>query len=146
HSTIPITHGGTPHGQLLGILTGRDFRPHRADLTTPVHTGMTPFKKMVVGKEGMSLSDVNDTICDRQLNCLPSINDAQHLVYLVFRKDYDAHREHPLELVDKEKRLVVGAGLDSRDHMKRVPALLEAGADIFCIDSSDGFSEWQYDA
>ncbi len=146
HSTIPITGDGSARGKLLGILTGRDFRPHKADLNTPISQVMTPFAKMVVGREGMSLSDANDMIWDHKLNCLPIIDDQQKLVYLVFRKDYDAHREHPFELVDEKKRLMVGAGLNSRDHMDRVPALLEAGADIFCLDSSDGFSEWQYDA
>ena len=73
----------------------------------------------------------------------PIIDDKQKLCYLVFRKDYDSHKENPDELLDKNKRLVVGAGINTRDYKERVAALTKAGADILCIDSSDGFSEWQ---
>ncbi len=145
HSTIPITHDGTPNGRLMGILTDRDFRPHKTSPDTPVSALMTPFEKLVYGREGITLSEANELIWDHKLNCLPIINDRQELVYLVFRKDYDQHREHPLELVDGHKRLIVGAGINTRDYKERVPALLEAGADVLCIDSSDGFTEWQWD-
>ncbi len=145
HSTIPITEDGSPRGKLLGILTGRDFRPHKTDLSTPIREVMTPFDKLVYGREGQTLSEANDMIWKHKLNCLPIVDDAGHLRYLVFRKDYDQHKENPNELVDQEKRLMVGAGINTRDYEERVPALVEAGADILCVDSSDGFSEWQRD-
>jgi len=106
---------------------------------------MTPFEELIYGKEGMSLSEANDMIWDHKLNCLPIIDSNQNLCYLVFRKDYDSHKENPDELLDEDKRLIVGAGINSRDHVERVPALIEAGADVLCIDSSDGYSEWQKD-
>ena len=65
------------------------------------------------------------------------------LRYFVFRKDYAEHKEHPLALQDAQKRYLVGAGINSRDYHKRIPALVEAGADILCIDSSEGYSVWQ---
>jgi IMP dehydrogenase len=145
HSTIPITDDGGPRGRLLGILTGRDFRPHKCDLNAPVSEVMTPFDRLVYAREGQTLSDANEMIWEHKLNCLPVIDDAQRLVHLVFRKDYDQHKQNPDEVVDAEKRLVVGAGINSRDHKERVPALVEAGADVLCLDSSDGFSEWQYE-
>jgi IMP dehydrogenase len=145
HSTIPITDDGSAKGKLLGILTGRDFRPHKCDPCMPVSEVMTPFDRLVYAKEGQSLSEANDMIWDHKLNCLPVIDSEQRLVYLVFRKDYDQHKQNPDEIVDAEKRLVVGAGLNTRDYKERVPTLVEAGADVLCIDSSDGFSEWQYD-
>lgn len=104
---------------------------------------MTPFEKMVCGKEGMSLSECNDLIWDHKLNQLPIVNDQQHLVAFVFRKDYDSHKENPNELLDQDKRYIVGAGINTRDYEERVPALVEAGVDVLCIDSSEGFSEWQ---
>ena len=61
----------------------------------------------------------------------------------MFRKDYDAHKENPLELLDAKKRYLVGAGINTRDYEARVPALVDAGADVLCIDSSEGYSEWQ---
>lgn len=46
-------------------------------------------------------------------------------------------------MLDAEKRFIVGAGINSRDYEQRVPLLVNAGADVLCIDSSEGFSEWQ---
>ncbi len=67
----------------------------------------------------------------------------RNLHYFVFRKDYDTHKEYPDELLDEHKRYVVGAGVNTRDYAERIPALVEAGADVLCIDSSEGYSEWQ---
>lgn len=143
HSTVAITEDGTGEGKLLGIVTGRDFRVSRMSLDTPVKDFMTPFEKLVWAKEGTTLKEANDIIWDHKLNSLPIINEAGQLCYFVFRKDYDTHKQNPNELLDSSKRYVVGAGINTRDYAERVPALLEAGADVLCIDSSEGFSEWQ---
>ncbi len=143
HSTMAVTGDGTPNGKLIGIVTSRDYRVSRMDPNTKVSEFMTPFEKMVCGKEGMSLSECNDLIWDHKLNQLPIVNDQQHLVAFVFRKDYDSHKENPNELLDQDKRYIVGAGINTRDYEERVPALVEAGVDVLCIDSSEGFSEWQ---
>ncbi len=143
HSTVAVTDDGTADGKLLGIVTGRDFRVSRMDPATPVSDFMTPFDKLIVAKEGTSLKEANDIIWDNKLNSLPIINDEGKLCYMVFRKDYDTHKQNPNELLDASKRYVVGAGINTRDYAERVPALVEAGADVLCIDSSEGFSEWQ---
>lgn len=143
HSTMAVTEDGTANGKLIGIVTSRDYRVSRMDPNTKVSEFMTPFEKMVCGKEGMSLSECNDLIWDHKLNQLPIVDENQHLVAFVFRKDYDSHKENPNELLDKDKRYIVGAGINTRDYEERVPALVEAGADVLCIDSSEGFSEWQ---
>lgn len=145
HSTVAITEDGSPSGKLLGMVTSRDYRLSRTEGSTLVKDFMTPFEHLIYGKEGMTLSEANDMIWDHKLNCLPIIDSKQNLCYLVFRKDYDSHKENPEELLDADKRLIVGAGINSRDHVERVPALIEAGADVLCIDSSDGYSEWQRD-
>ena len=143
HSTVAVTEDGTAEGKLLGIVTGRDYRVSRMDPATKVREFMTPFDKLVVAKEGTTLKEANDIIWDHKLNSLPIINDEQKLCYFVFRKDYDTHKQNPNELLDAHKRYVVGAGINTRDYAERVPALIEAGADVLCIDSSEGFSEWQ---
>lgn len=143
HSTIAVTHDGSPTGKLLGIVTSRDYRVSRCSLDTRVEEFMTPFSSLIYGKEGLTLKEANDMIWDHKLNCLPIVGNNQNLLYMVFRKDYDSHKENPNELLDRNKRLVVGAGINTRDYRERVPALLEAGADILCIDSSDGYTEWQ---
>ncbi len=143
HSTVAVTSDGTSEGKLLGIVTGRDYRVSRMSPDTPVSAFMTPFEKLVVAKEGTSLKEANDIIWDNKLNSLPIVNDEGKLCYFVFRKDYDTHKQNPNELLDQSKRYVVGAGINTRDYAERVPALVEAGADVLCIDSSEGFSEWQ---
>lgn len=143
HSTVPITEDGSPTGKLLGIVTSRDYRVSRDPLDKPVKDFMTPFSSLIYGKSGITLSDANNLIWDHKLNCLPIVNERQHLEYLVFRKDYDGHKENPLENLDSNKSYIVGAGINTKDFKERVPALVDAGADVLVIDSSDGFSEWQ---
>ena len=143
HSTIAVTEDGLPGGKLLGIVTSRDYRPSRMAPETPVRSFMTPMEKLVFAYEGISLSEANDMIWEHKLNALPIISREGNMVAFVFRKDYDSHKENPLELLDAQKRFVVGAGVNTRDYEDRVPALLEAGADVLCLDSSEGFSEWQ---
>jgi IMP dehydrogenase len=145
HSTVAVTEDGSPTGLLRGIITSRDYRLGHTPMDTRVKELMTPFESIHGARVGVSLQEANNLIWKHKLNCLPITDDRQHLAYLVFRKDHDAHQEHRLENVDAEKRLLVGAGINSRDFAERVPALMEAGADVLCIDSSDGYSEWQRD-
>ena len=143
HSTVAVTDDGTAEGKLLGIVTSRDYRVSRMDPSTKVAEFMTPFESLICAKEGITLKEANNIIWDHKLNSLPVIDENQRLLYMVFRKDYDSHKENPLELLDASKRYVVGAGINTRDYEERIPALVEAGADVLCIDSSEGFSEWQ---
>lgn len=143
HSTVAVTSDGTANGQFLGIVTSRDYRVSRMDPSIKVKEFMTPKDKVVSAPEGTTLKEANDIIWANKLNTLPIINKDGTLACFVFRKDYSAHKENPLELLDSQKRYIVGAGINTRDFKERVPALLEAGADVLCIDSSEGFSEWQ---
>ncbi len=143
HSTVAITDNGSATGKLLGLVTSRDYRVSRMEPSTPIHTFMKPFSELIYGTEGITLSEANNMLWDHKINVLPIIDKEQQLRYFVFRKDYDSHKENPLELLDASKRYIVGAGINTRDYEERIPALLEAGADVLCIDSSEGFSEWQ---
>lgn len=143
HSTMAVTDDGTGNGKLLGIVTSRDYRISRTPLNAKVKSFMTPLEKLITAKDGISLSEANDIIWDHKLNTLPIVDKKGNLKSLVFRKDYDNHKDHPNELLDENKRYIVGAGINSRDYKERVPALVKAGADILCIDSSEGFSDWQ---
>lgn len=143
HSTIAITDDGTSSGKLLGIVTTRDYRVSRMSLDTKVKEFMTKFQDLVCAPDTTTLKEANDIIWEHKLNSLPLIDKNQRLRYMVFRKDYSSHKENANELLDSSKRYVVGAGINTRDYAERVPALVEAGADVLCIDSSEGFSEWQ---
>ncbi|MBO4573192.1 MAG: IMP dehydrogenase [Clostridia bacterium] len=143
HSTVAVTEDGTCGGKLVGIVTSRDYRVSRMPLDKPVYEFMTPFEKLVYAKVGITLKEANDVIWEHKLNSLPIIDENGRLDSFVFRKDYESHKENPNELLDEDKRYVVGAGINTRDYAERVPALVAAGADVLCIDSSEGFSEWQ---
>ena len=143
HSTVAITHDGTSHGKLLGIVASRDYRLSRMGRDLKVTEFMTPLDKLVTAPATTNLHDCNDIIWDNKINTLPLVDDDGNLQYIVFRKDYDSHKENVNELLDANKSYIVGAGINTRDYAERVPALIEAGADVICIDSSEGFSEWQ---
>lgn len=143
HSTIAVTDDGQPNGKLLGVVTGRDFRVSRMSPDIKVKDFMTPRAKLITAPVTTTLKEANDIIWDNKLNSLPLVDENDHLAYFVFRKDYDQHKENPLELLDKHKRYMVGAGINTLDYERRVPALIEAGADVLCIDSSEGHTCWQ---
>ena len=143
HSTMAVTDDGTANGRLLGMVTSKDYRVSRTDLNTPVSEFMTDLEHLIVAKEGISLSAANDLIWDHKINALPIVTDDNRLLAFVFRKDYESHKSQPNELLDDQKRYIVGAGINTRDFETRIPALVEAGVDVLCIDSSEGFTEWQ---
>ena len=142
-STVAVTENAKPNGRLLGIVTSRDYRISRMSPEETVGSFMTPREKLVTAPAGTTLREANDIIWEHKLNALPIVDDEDHLLYFVFRKDYAEHKEHPLALQDAQKRYLVGAGVNSRDFAERIPALVEAGADVLCIDSSEGYSVWQ---
>ncbi len=143
HNTMAVTEDGTPNGKLLGIVTGRDYRVSRMEPDLKVESFMTPLEKLIVAPETTTLKEANDIIWEHKLNSLPIVDKEGRLMYLVFRKDYSQHKENPHEVLDANKRYVVGAGINTLDYEKRVPALIEAGADVLCIDSSEGYTCWQ---
>ena len=142
-STIAITEDGTAHGKLLGIVTSRDYRVSRMETTAKVADFMTPRAKLVTAPKETTLKQANDIIWDHKLNSLPIVDENDHLMYFVFRKDYSSHKENPLELLDDKKRYLVGAGINTRDYATRIPALLDADVDCLVIDSSEGYTCWQ---
>ena len=142
-STIAITDDGTANGKLLGIVTSRDYRVSRMNGDEPVYSFMTPLSKLVTAPDTISLKEANDVIWEHKVNSLPIVDKDGNLKYFVFRKDYASHKDNPLELLDEEKRFYVGAGINTRDYKERIPALLNAGVDVLCIDSSEGYSCWQ---
>ena len=143
HSTMPVTEDGGSNSKLVGIVTSRDYRVSRMDPSTKVSEFMTPADRLITAPDTVTLSEANDIIWDKKLNALPIVDAEGRLKYIVFRKDYDSHKANPNELLDQHKSYVVGAGINTRDYAERVPLLIEAGVDALCIDSSEGYSEWQ---
>ena len=143
HNTIAVTDDGSPNGMLLGIVTSRDYRVSRMSTDVRVKEFMTPRERLITAPSGTTLKIANDIIWENKLNSLPIIDENGKLLYMVFRKDYSEHKDNPGELLDDQKRYIVGAGINTLDYEKRVPALVAAGADVLCIDSSEGYSCWQ---
>ncbi|WP_392667262.1 IMP dehydrogenase [Streptomyces sp. LN785] len=146
HSTAAVTHDGTATGRLLGLVTSRDFHPQRHDLAEPVSGRMTGIADLPHAGPDTTLSEANARLWDERLDCLPVLDGEGNLQHLVFRSDYTDNKRFPDQVVDDGKRLRVGAGVNTHDYQERVPALLEAGADALCFDSSDGYSDWQAQA
>lgn len=143
HSTVPVTDDGTGRGKLIGLITDQDFWEYEDDLGNSVGQHMTRIEEVIYGEEGITLKEANKLLHQHKKNCLPIIDKNGCLSALVFKKDYEDHMRHPLELLDDSKRLCVGAAINTHDYEERVPAVLEAGADALCFDSSDGFTEFQ---
>ena len=143
HSTMAVTDDGTPNGRLVGIVTGRDYRVSRMDTGMRVSEFMTPLAKLITAGKNTTLKEANDIIWDHKLNSLPIVDEDGRLLYFVFRKDYSQHKENPMEILDGQKRYMVGAGINTLDYEKRVPALIEAGADVLCIDAGEGCTCWE---
>ena len=143
HSTVMITEDGTANGKFLGLVTDKDYRVSRDDLDAPIDDFMTPKDKVVWAEEGLSLTEANDVIWEKKKECLPILTKEGNLKFLVFRKDYEERKHNPNSLLDENKRYIVGAGINTRDYEERIPVLVDAGVDILCIDSSDGYSVWQ---
>ena len=144
HSTMPVTDDGTANGKLLGIVTGRDYRMSR----------------MSHGRQGGGLHDAAreaDRGAGRHLaqgSQRPHLGTQAELAARGGRRrpapctwcsarTTTRHKSNPNEMLDAHKRYMVGAGINTRDYAERVPALVEAGADVLCIDSSEGYSDWQ---
>lgn len=143
YSVIPITSDGKRGSKLLGIITDQDYWPRKDDMKSKILDYMTPFDKLVTGKKGITLEEANIMLWKNKKSVLPITDNNQNLLDLVFKVDYEKHRDHPNELTDDDLRLIVGAGLNSRDYKERCAALVEAGVDAVCFDSSDGYSTYQ---
>ena len=143
HSTVIVTDDGTANGKFLGIVTDKDYRPSKDNLDAPIDDYMTKAEDTISAKKGTTLSEANDIIWNNKINCLPILTEEGNLKYLVFRKDYEERKNNPNSLLDEDKRYIVGAGINTRDYEERIPALVEAGVDMLCMDSSDGYSIWQ---
>ncbi|BCY10058.1 IMP dehydrogenase [Actinoplanes sp. L3-i22] len=145
HSAVVVTDDGSPSGAFLGLITADDFNFHRHQRGDSVESRMRPVAELVTGVPGMSLTTANSLLWDSRQDVLPIVGEDGRVTALVQRRDYELHQQFSNESVDEAKRFRVGAGVNTHDYRERIPALVGAGADILCLDSSDGYSVWQKD-
>ncbi|HGY55240.1 MAG TPA: IMP dehydrogenase [Caldithrix abyssi] len=139
YNTFPVVD---EKGRLLGIITKNDYdvKPH-GDLQ--VQERMVPRSELTVGVNIENIKEANTLLRETHQSVLPIVDDDDKLLYLVFRKDIRNHLDNPYEVLDEHKRLLTTAAINTHDYEQRVPALVEAGADVLAIDSSDGHSVFQ---
>ncbi|MGW5679850.1 IMP dehydrogenase [Streptomyces sp. NPDC003860] len=137
-----VTDDGDPAGAFLGVIGLEDFHIRRHGPDEAVTARMRRREELRTAPASITLSEANGLIWDERLDVLPVV-DGDRLVSLVLKADYQAHKTFQHASIDAQKRFRVGAGINSRDYEERVPALVDAGADLLCLDSSDGYSEYQ---
>jgi IMP dehydrogenase len=138
-----VTDDGSPSGSFLGLITAQDFNFARHHEGDTVESRMRRGPELITGRPGMSLAEANARLWDSRQDVLPIVGTDGRVTAVVQRRDYELHKQFSSETIDADKRFRVGAGVNTHDYRQRIPALVEAGADVLCLDSSDGYSVWQ---
>ena len=138
YSTFPVTINGNPKGLYKGLITAEDFVLEDDD--KKAIELIINNKKFI--DRNVTFDEARNHLKEFRQKCLPIVINGK-LKSLVFRKDILDEKNYPLQLIDKQKRLMVGAAVNTHDYEERVKALVDAGVDLLVIDSSDGFSEYQ---
>jgi IMP dehydrogenase len=136
-SGIPVTD---ENKKLIGIITNRDIK-FEHDLNKTIAEVMTK-ENLVVGKVGTSLDEAKQILAKARKEKLPIVDDDFRLKGLITIKDIDKIQQYPNSAKDKYGRLLCGAGLGiTKDYLIRAKALVEAGVDVFVLDSAHGDSK-----
>ena len=140
-SGIPITEDGTLNTKLVGIVTKRDidFEEDRTKLVKEVMT-----TRLITAPTGISLAEGNKILKESKKGKLPLVDKQGRLVSLMSRTDLLKNDDFPFSSKNKDKQLLVGAALSTREEDKeRLAELVKAGVDVIVIDSSQGDSVFQ---
>ena len=139
-SGVPITEGR----KLVGIITNRDLK-FETDFSKKIKESMTS-QELVTAREGITLEDAKKILAKARKEKLPIVDDDYNLVGLITIKDIEKSIQYPNSSKDAKGRLLVGAAVGrSKDTMKRVDALVDAGVDIITVDTAHGHSKMVQD-
>ncbi|MDC1008415.1 IMP dehydrogenase [Gammaproteobacteria bacterium] len=128
-------------GELMGIVTSRDFR-YADNLLEPVSSIMTPKDKLISVMEGADQEEVKKLMYTNRIEKILVIDSIGSLTGLVTMKDIEKSAEHPFATKDSRGQLRVGAALGTgEDTLDRAKALAIAGVDLFVVDSAHGHSK-----
>jgi IMP dehydrogenase len=132
-SGVPVVEGTKP----VGILTARDIRFEK-NLDQPVSALMT--RDLVTVPPGVKNDDARELLHKHRIEKLLVVQDGK-LVGLITIKDLMQAERNPNALKDERGRLRVGAAVGpGHDRQARVDALVEADADVLCVDTAHGHS------
>jgi IMP dehydrogenase len=141
--TSELSISGMPvidDGKLQGIVTSRDFR-YAENMDASVSSIMTPLEKLVTVEEGFSQEDVMKLMYKSRIEKVLVLDNNNNLSGLVTMKDIEKSAQNPNATKDSSGRLQVGAAIGTgEDTLDRAEALVEAGVDVFVIDSAHGHS------
>ena len=127
--------------ELKGIVTGRDFRYAKNQEQT-VSEIMTPRDKLITVQEGESQEVVKSLMYKHRIEKVLILDEQEKLVGLITMKDIEKSIDYPLASRDTEGRLIVGAAIGvGKDLEERAEKLVEAGVDVFVLDSAHGDSK-----
>jgi len=138
-STFPVV---SEEKVFLGLITQRDYDA-QAHGRLPVTDRMVPRDRLDVAVNVTDLKEAHARLVESHQSVLPIVDEADRLLFLVFRKDAQDQVSHPNEVVDDKKRLVAVAAINTHDYQERVPALVASEVDAVAVDSSDGHSVYQ---
>ena len=128
-------------GELMGIVTSRDFR-YADNPLDPVSSIMTSKDKLITVIEGTDQEDVKKLMYTNRIEKILVIDSSGFLTGLVTMKDIEKSAEHPFATKDSRGQLRVGAALGTgEDTLDRAKALSIAGVDLFVVDSAHGHSK-----
>ena len=128
-------------GKLMGIVTGRDFK-YADDMNAKVSSIMTPKDKLITVAEGTPQDTVKKLMYENRIEKILVIDSPETLSGLVTMKDIEKSAEHPDATKDQEGQLMVGAAIGTgTDTLERAKELVEAGVDLFVIDSAHGHTQ-----
>ncbi len=135
-SGVPICD----NGKLIGIITNRDMK-FETDMSQLIDNVMTK-DNLVTAPEGTTLQEAREILRRYKIEKLPIVDSENHLKGLITIKDIDKAQVYPNSARDEKGRLMVGAAIGvTADVLERVAALVEAGADVLCLDSAHGHSQ-----
>jgi IMP dehydrogenase len=136
-SGFPVVKGG----KVVGIVTNRDLR-FETQLDQPVKAIMTPQRKLVVVREGVSRDEARELMHRHRLERVLVVDEEFRLQGLVTVKDILKETEHPNACKDPQGKLRVGAAVGVGEGTdERVAALVEAGADVLVVDTAHGHAQ-----
>jgi len=139
-SGVPVVKGR----RLVGILTNRDLR-FETNLEQRVSNVMTK-DKLVTVSQNISLEDSKKLLHKHRIEKLLVVDEDFNLKGLITIKDIEKIQKYPNACKDQLGRLRVGGAVGITDREARVQALLNAGCDVICIDTSHGHSKGVLDA
>lgn len=144
-SGLPVVH----NEKLVGLVTGRDIR-FEANESIQIKDIMTERSKLIVMPkkhrdtpfDNNLFENVKNLLQKHRIKKLPIVDENDHLIGLITRRDIENAIKHPNASKDASGRLLVGAavGVTPFDIEQRIPALVEAGIDVLVIDTAHGHS------